>query len=205
MWLSKLASLKRLAFTGALGLSLALGTSGCSEPAGFNNTDITGSALSAPFELRNLAGDEVTLTSYQGKVVAMFFGYTHCPDVCPITLSQWAQVKNELGPDGDKLQVLFVSVDQARDTPELLKQYVPQFDPSFDALIGTDDELKPLLKGLRVYSAKVDGDKPSDYLMDHSSSTYVFDQRGQLRLLVRHDSDTKALIDDVKLLIAQGS
>lgn len=208
MWLFKvnsgLKSTMRRLTIGAVFAVGAVFASGCSEPASFNNTDITGSALSAPFELTNLAGEKVTLTSYQGKVVAMFFGYTHCPDVCPITLSQWAQVKDELGPDGDKLKVLFVSVDQARDTPELLKQFVPQFNPDFDALIGTDAELTPLLKGLRVYSAKVDGDNPNNYLMDHSSSSYVFDQRGQLRLLVRHNSETQPLVQDIKLLIAQG-
>lgn len=178
--------------------------SACDQAPKFNNTDVTGSALVAPFELKDLSGTTRTLDSYRGKVVALFFGYTHCPDVCPITLQQLAAVKQELGDEGDQFQVLFVSVDPERDTPDLLRQYVPQFDPSFDALTGSIGELTPLLKGLRVYHAKVDSsDNPQNYLMDHSSSVYVFDQDGNVRLLVRHNSDTEPLVKDIKTLLSE--
>jgi protein SCO1 len=171
-------------------------------PATFTNTDITGSALVANFKLKDLSGIERTRESYKGKVVAMFFGYTHCPDVCPITMQQWSEVKAKLGKKGDKLQVLFVSVDPERDTPELLRGYVPQFDPSFDALTATSfDELKPLLAGLRVYAAKVEGKTTDNYLVDHTSASYVFDQQGRARLLVRHNADSAPVVSDVEQIL----
>lgn len=194
-------NLKGLNFIGLILAALFL--SACDQAPKFNNTDVTGSALVAPFELKDLSGATRTMESYQGKVVAMFFGYTNCPDVCPITLQQLAAVKQDLGDDSDKLQVLFVSVDPERDTPELLREYVPQFDPSFDALTGSIEELTPLLKGLRVYHAKVDSDNPQSYLMDHSSSIYVFDPNGNVRLLVRHNSDTAPLAQDIKTLLSE--
>lgn len=171
-------------------------------PASFINTDITGSALVANFKLKDLSGTERTMESYQGKVVAMFFGYTHCPDVCPITMQQWNEVKAKLGEKGDNLQVLFVSVDPERDTPELLKKYVPQFNPTFDALTAqSSDELKPLLAGLRVFAGKVEGSSPDNYLMDHTSASYVFDQQGRARLLVRHNADSAPVVSDVEQIL----
>jgi len=167
-------------------------------PAAFVNTDITGSSLVADFKLKDLSGTERTMESYKGQVVAMFFGYTHCPDVCPITMQQWNEVKAKLGEKGDKLQVLFVSIDPERDTPELLRKYVPQFNPSFDALTASSlDELKPLLTGLRVFAGKVEGSSPENYLMDHTSASYVFDQQGRARLLVRHNADSAPVVSDV--------
>lgn len=193
--------LRRACTTGALAVAL-LALASCDSKPEFKSTDITGASLSAPFELKDLEGQTRTLASYKGKVVAMFFGYTHCPDVCPTTLAEWAQVKQKLGSKGDKLQVLFVSVDPERDTPELLKQYVPKFDPSFDALTGTEDQLKPLLAGLKVYAAKVQqSDKPGDYLMDHSASSYVFDQTGAIRLLVRYNTPAKDVASDVEQIL----
>ena len=171
-------------------------------PASFINTDITGSALVANFKLKDLSGTERTMESYKGKVVAMFFGYTHCPDVCPITMQQWNEVKAKLGGKGDNLQVLFVSIDPERDTPELLRKYVPQFNPSFDALTASSlDELKPLLTGLRVFAGKVEGSSPENYLMDHTSASYVFDQQGRARLLVRHNADSAPVVSDVEQIL----
>ena len=171
-------------------------------PASFINTDITGSSLVANFKLKDLSGTERTMESYKGKVVAMFFGYTHCPDVCPITMQQWSEVKAKLGEKGDNLQVLFVSVDPERDTPELLKKYVPQFNPTFDALTAeSSEELKPLLAGLRVYAGKGEGSRPDNYLMDHTSASYVFDQQGRARLLVRHNADSAPVVSDVEQIL----
>ena len=186
-----------LAF-GAVALLSACNTG----PASFTNTDITGSSLVANFKLKDLSGTERTMESYKGKVVAMFFGYTHCPDVCPITMQQWSEVKAKLGEKGDNLQVLFVSVDPERDTPELLKKYVPQFNPTFDALTAeSSEELKPLLAGLRVYAGKVEGSRPDNYLMDHTSASYVFDQQGRARLLVRHNADSAPVVSDVEQIL----
>jgi protein SCO1/2 len=171
-------------------------------PASFINTDITGSALVAHFKLKDLSGTERTMESYRGKVVAMFFGYTHCPDVCPITMQQWSEVKAQLGKKGDNLQVLFVSVDPERDTPELLRQYVPKFNSSFDALTASSaEELKPLLAGLRVYSSQVKGNSPENYLVDHTAASFVFDQQGRVRLLIRYNADLAPMISDVEQIL----
>lgn len=177
--------------------------SACSTgPANFINTDITGSALVANFKLKDLSGTERTMESYKGKVVAMFFGYTHCPDVCPITMQQWSEVKAKLGEKGDNLQVLFVSVDPERDTPELLRGYVPQFNPTFDALTAASlEDLNPLLAGLRVYAGKVEGSSPDNYLMDHTAASYVFDQQGRARLLIRHNADSAPVVSDVEQIL----
>lgn len=196
-----LTNLPSRVFLFVLFLLVAFVLSGCQKQS-FHNTDITGSALEAPFKLTDLSGQARTLESYRGKVLVMFFGYTHCPDVCPITLQQLAEVKSNLGNDAEKLEVVFVSVDPERDTPELLKNYVPQFDPDFNALTGPMSELKPLLEGMRVYHAKADaGTDSENYLVDHSTSSYVFDPKGNLRLLVRHNSDTEKLTEDIQTLI----
>lgn len=189
-----------------LGASIALlALPGCNlGPAQFVNTDITGSALVANFTLKDLQGETRTMESYKGKVVAMFFGYTHCPDVCPVTLQQWAEVKAKLGNKGENLQVIFVSVDPDRDTPELLRNYVPRFDSTFQALTGTEAEIKPLLAGLRVFAAKVPNDKndpAKGYLMDHTAASFVFDQQGRTRLLVRHNADTGPVLNDVAQIL----
>lgn len=193
---------KRAVAFGLMTLVLSAGLlQGCDYKPKFTNTDITGSALTAPFQLKDLSGEVRTLDSYKGKVVAMFFGYTHCPDVCPVTMQQWSQIRQALGDEGKDLQVIFVSVDPKRDTPELLRNYVPKFDSSFQALTGTEEELQPLLKGLRVFSQKVDGKVEGQYLMDHSTTSYVFDKTGALRLLVRHNADIEPVVKDVKQLL----
>ncbi len=170
----------------------------------FTNTDITGSDLVANFKLKDLSGTERTMESYKGKVVALFFGYTHCPDVCPTTLQYWSEVKARLADKGKNLQVLFVSVDPERDTPELLRKYVPQFNSTFNALTAQSaDELKPLLAGLHIFAAKTQVNGSQNYLMDHTSATYVFDQQGRPRLLVRLQTDHAAVVDDIKQILAE--
>ena len=157
-------------------------------------------AIGGPFQLTDQAGQAVTEKNLQGRPTLIFFGFTHCPDVCPVTMQQWAQVRQALGDDGKDLQVIFVSVDPKRDTPGLLRNYVPKFDKSFQALTGTEEELQPLLKGLRVFSQKVDGKIEGQYLMDHSTTSYVFDKMGALRLLVRHNADIEPVVKDLKQL-----
>ena len=117
-------------------------------------------------------------------------------------MQQWSEVKANLGEKGDKLQVLFVSVDPERDTPELLRNYVPQFNPTFDALTASSfDELKPLLAGLRVFANKVEGKTEGNYLMDHTSASYVFDQQVRARLLVRHNAEYAPVLRDVQKIL----
>lgn len=191
------------------GIALAAIVSACdTSSTRFVNTDISNSDLTAPFRLTDLQGHVRTLESYRGKVVVMFFGYTHCPDVCPITLHQWAEVKSRLGEQGKNLQVIFVSVDPARDTPELLSLYVPRFDATFQALHGSEADLQPLLKGLKVLVSKVktnEGKPNESYTVDHTAASFVFDQQGKPRLLIRHQAEIAPVVKDISVLLAQKS
>lgn len=168
----------------------------------FRGIDITGADYAKDFKLVDFAGQPRSLADFRGKVVAVFFGYTQCPDVCPTTLTEMVQVKQLLGTDADKLQVLFVSVDPERDTAEVLKAYVGNFDPSFLALYAaTPEKLAELAKDFKVYYKKVDGKTPTSYTMDHTAATYLYDPQGRLRLYSRYGSGAQAMADDVKLLI----
>jgi protein SCO1/2 len=168
----------------------------------FVNTDITGSDIGRDFELTDHTGKRRTLADYRGKVVALFFGFAQCPDVCPTTLSDLAQVKKDLGADGDKFQVLFITLDPERDTQEVLASFVPAFDPSFVALRGSREEINKVAKDFKVFAQKVAGKDSGNYTIDHTAATYVYDTQGRVRLFVRH-GQTLSLIADVKQLIAE--
>jgi protein SCO1 len=133
--------------------------------------------------------------------VVVFFGFTQCPDVCPTSMSELAQVRQMLGPDGDRLQGLFVSVDPERDTPEIMKAYMASFDPTFLALYAKPDELPEVAKHFKIYYKKVPGSTPETYTMDHSAGSYIFDPSGRVRLYSRYGSGAQALADDVKKLL----
>jgi protein SCO1 len=176
--------------------------SACSEqkPA-FAAIDVTGANYAKTFELTDHNGQVRHLTDFAGKIVVMFFGYTQCPDVCPTSMAELAEVKKALGKDGDKLQGLFVTVDPERDKPEMLKAYMANFDPTFLALTTTPEKLAELAKDYKVYYKKVDGKTPTSYTMDHSAGSYVYDTKGQLRLFTRYGSGPAALAADIKLLL----
>ena len=167
----------------------------------FVNTDITGSDIGRDFELTDHTGKRRTLADYRGKVVALFFGFAQCPDICPTTLADLAQVKKDLGADGDKFQVLFITVDPERDTQEVLAGFVPAFDSSFVALRGDKAEIDKVTKDFKVFAQKVAGKDSGNYTIDHTAATYVYDTQGRVRLFVRH-GQTLSLIADVKQLIA---
>jgi protein SCO1/2 len=167
----------------------------------FVNTDITGSDIGRDFELTDHTGKRRTLADYRGKVVALFFGFAQCPDICPTTLSDLAQVKQQLGVDGDKFQVLFITVDPERDTQEVLAGFVPAFDSSFVALRGDKAEIDKVTKDFKVFAQKVAGKDGGNYTIDHTAATYIYDTQGRIRLFVRH-GQTLSLIVDVKQLIA---
>ena len=176
--------------------------SGCSDtkPA-FASIDLTGADYAKNFELTDQNGVVRRLTDFKGKVVVMFFGYTQCPDVCPTSMVELAEVKKLLGKDGERLQALFVTVDPARDTPEVLKGYMGSFDPTFLALYATTpDKLMELAKDYKVYYKKVDGSSSTSYTMDHSAGSYVYDTQGQLRLFTRYGTGPKVLADDIAQL-----
>ena len=168
----------------------------------FRGIDITGADYAQGFQLTDFDGKPRSLADFKGKVVVVFFGYTQCPDVCPTTMGEMAQVKKLLGPEGDKLQVLFISIDPERDTPEVLKAYMASFDPGFLGLYAASpDALAQLAKDFKVYYKKVDGKTPTSYTMDHTAASFVYDPQGRLRLYSRYGSGAEAMADDVRLLL----
>jgi len=182
-------------------LVMAFGIAGCDSAAPkFNNADITGAEYARDFALTDHDGKPRTLADFRGKVVTVFFGFTHCPDVCPTTLSEMKLVLNELGADASRVQVLFVTVDPERDTPEILKQYVPSFDPGFLGLYGDAKATAEVARNFKVFYQKVPGAKPDTYTVDHTAASYVFDPQGRLRLFVRHGK-LQPLVSDLRLLL----
>ena len=170
----------------------------------FKNTDITGADYGKDFTLTDHTGKTRTLADFRGKVVVVFFGYTRCPDVCPTTLADLKTAKELLGEDGKRLQVLFVTVDPERDTPQLLAKYVPAFDPSFLGLYGDASATARAAKEFKVFYQKAPGKAPGSYTMDHTSGSYVFDPQGRLRLLVRQGNVPNLVSDFKTLLSAKG-
>jgi protein SCO1 len=176
--------------------------SGCSEQKPqFKSVDVTGADYSQNFALPDQFGKTRTMADFKGKVVVVFFGFAQCPDVCPTTMAELAEIKKMLGKDGDKLQGIFITVDPERDTPEVLKAYMANFDPSFIALRGSLEQTAATAKHFKTYYKKVEGKTPGSYTMDHSAGSYVFDPQGNVRLYTRYGSGVVALADDVKLLL----
>ena len=171
------------------------------EKPNFQSIDLTGADYAKGFSLTDQNGQQRSLKDFSGKVVVVFFGFTQCPDVCPTTMVELAQVKKSLGANGDKLQVVLISVDPERDTPEILKAYMTNFDPSFLALRPTLPELAAVAKEFKIYYKKVEGSAPGSYSMDHTAGSYVFDGKGHIRLFTRYGSGTDLLVSDVRQLI----
>lgn len=184
--------------------TLGIGTfSACSpKSVQFHGVDVTGADYATGFELVDHNGQIRRLTDFAGKVVIVFFGYTQCPDVCPTSMVEMAEVKKLLGKDGDKLQGIFITVDPERDTAELLKAYMGNFDPSFLALVPTPAQLPALAKHFKVYYKRVEGSVPGSYSMDHSAGNYMYDPQGRLRLYGRYGSGAAALAEDARLLLS---
>ena len=183
--------------------TLLLILTACSPKPEFKNIDITGgTAFGKDFSLVDPDGKVRTLADFKGKVVMMFFGYTQCPDVCPTTLTEMQQVMTILGPQSDKVQVLFVTVDPQRDTATILKQYVPAFDPRFLGLRPADDAaLEKVAKDFKIYYKKVPGVSSGSYTMDHTAGSYAFDPDGRLRLYIKHAQGPETLAHDLKELL----
>jgi len=187
---------------GAISISAGGLFSACSKSAPeFRGVDITGADYARDFALPDQDGQMRSLKDFAGKVVVVFFGYTQCPDVCPTTLQEIVQVKQALGADGDRLQAIFVTVDPERDTPEMLKAYMGNFDPTFIALRGSDAQTAAIAKDFKIYYKKVDGQTPTSYTMDHSAGSYIFDPAGRLRIYSRYGSGPDAVAADVRSLL----
>ncbi|KCB44587.1 SCO family protein [Bordetella hinzii] len=173
----------------------------CGEtPPPFKGSDITGTQLGKNMALTDMNGQPRTLKDFAGKVTVVFFGFTQCPDVCPTSLAEMAQVMQALGPDADRVQVLLVTVDPERDTPEILKQYVTSFDKRFLALTGTPDQLRQAAASFKAYYAKVPT-KDGGYTMDHTAAFYLIDGKGESRVLANNTLGAQALANDIKLLV----
>ncbi|TNF58670.1 MAG: SCO family protein [Burkholderiales bacterium] len=175
----------------------------CEKAAqGFAGIDITGADYATGFNLTDHHGQPRTLADFRGKVVVIFFGFTQCPDVCPTSMTEMAQARQLLGADGERLQGLFISIDPERDTPEIMREYMAAFDPSFLALYSAPGELPALAKQFRIYYRKVPGATPTSYTMDHTAGSYVYDPQGRVRLYHRYGTGAQALADDVRKLLA---
>ena len=181
---------------------LAAALAACTpEGPKFRSTDVTGADFGRTLALNGHDGKPHTLAEFGGKAVVVFFGFTHCPDVCPTTLADMAGVLKKLGGDAERVQVLFVTVDPERDTREVLAQYVPAFDKRFLGLYGDAEATQRTAKEFRIFFARSPGAAPGAYTMDHSAQSFVYDPRGRLRLIVRPDRIALDLAEDLRTLL----
>jgi protein SCO1 len=173
----------------------------CADKPSFRNTDITGAEFAREFALTDHDGKARTLADFKDKAVVVFFGFTQCPDVCPTTLAEMTEVLKLLGADSKRVQVLFITIDPERDTPDLLRKYVPAFHPSFLGLTGSNEAIAKVAKEFKVFYQKSVGKTPGSYTMDHTANSYVFDPQGRVRLVVKHGLGAEPLVQDLKQLL----
>lgn len=191
----------------ALAALAALALAGCQKASpdkpAFKGVELTGADYARTLNLTDQDGRARSLADFKGKVLVVFFGYTQCPDVCPTTMAEVAEVKRSLGADGDKVQGIFVTVDPERDTAALLKAYLASFDPSFVGLRGSEEQTKAVAKEFKVFFAKVPGKTPETYTMDHTAASFIFDPEGRVRVYARYGAGAEPLAHDIKLLLAE--
>ncbi len=182
-------------------LSSLFGLAGCTDqPAAFRGSDISGTKLGQQWKLTDMNGQARDQSSFVGKVQLVFFGFAQCPDVCPTSLSELSEAMKLLGPDADRVQVLLVTVDPERDTPDLLRQYLSAFDPRFMGLTGTPEQVRQAASSFKAFYSKVP--RPGgDYTMDHSASFYLLDRNGEARVLLSNNMGAAAIAHDIKALL----
>lgn len=174
-----------------------------SPPAhGFNGSDITGADFGRDFSLADSDGRTRRLADFRGKVVLVFFGFTQCPDVCPTELARLADLRQRLGADADKVQVVFITLDPERDTAELVRNYARAFDASFEGLRGDPGTTAATAKEFRIFYQKVPGSAPDRYSLNHSTNIYAYDPAGRLRLLLQGALTPEQMVADLRALIA---
>ncbi len=181
----------------------------CSPPQGgvekpdskFTSTDITGADFPKPLTLADHTGKLRTMSDFKGKAVVLFFGYTHCPDVCPTTMSDLKSAMKLLGNKADEVQVIFVTVDPQRDTQAVLAQFVPSFDKRFIGMRGSLQETAETLGNFKIFYSKVDGKTSTDYTIDHSAGMYTFDKEGKIRLYMAYGMKPAAIASDISKLL----
>lgn len=177
---------------------------GPSKRADFKGTDITGADFGHHLEMTDHNGVHRTLTDFRGKLVVLFFGYTHCPDVCPTTLSDMNAAFKLMTPNETRqVQVLFVTVDPERDTPTVLKEYVPYFNSNFLGLYGTSEETAAAAKEFHIHYSKHAEPGGMAYLVDHTAGSYVLDREGRLRLYQPYGQPPADIAHDLKLLLQE--
>ena len=174
---------------------------GCDGGPKFKSTDITGAPYGKALELADTQGKARHLEDFRGKAVVLFFGFTRCPDVCPTTLAEMAAALKALGPEAERVQVLFVTLDPERDTGKALADYVGAFDPRFIALRGDEAATQRVAKDFKIFYEK--RKQGETYTIDHSAQAYVLDPQGRLRLLVRHDRIGQDLAPDLRTLLKE--
>ena len=167
----------------------------------FNATDITGAEFAKALSLTDHTGKQRSLSDFKGKVVALFFGYTHCPDVCPTTMFDLKNAMKLLGDQSNQVQVLFITVDPQRDTQDVLAQFVPAFDARFIGLRGSLQQTAETLGNFKVFYSKVEGKNKDDYTVDHSAGIYVFDKAGKVRLYMNYGEKAADMASDFRKLL----
>ncbi|WP_322995960.1 SCO family protein [Castellaniella sp.] len=204
MSISSFPITRRTVLAGAIA-TLSLVLTGCSPstatPLPFEGNDISDSGLGRDLSMVDTQGQTRTLADYQGKILLIFFGYTQCPDVCPTAMAQAAQALELLGAQASNVQVIMISVDPARDTPEILDAYVGAFDPSFVALTGTPEQLEKTARSFKAFYAKEPGPTPQQYAMNHSAAFYLLDQDGNARALLGPSLTPEDMAHDIRLLL----
>jgi len=191
-----------LGFAAASACVLALAACGKSDSSvAFKGSDISGTQLGKGLALNDHNGQPRTLKDFAGKVMVVFFGFTQCPDICPTSLAQLAQVMQTLGDDAQRVQVLLITVDPERDTPEVLKEYVTAFDPRFLGLTGMPEQIRQAAASFKAYFAKVP--KDDSYSMDHTAAFYIFDGQGESRVLVNNTAPIADIVHDIRALLGK--
>ncbi len=198
-------AIKSVAVLAIITPATALFTACTEKKPEFKAVDITGADYAKDFAadgaMLDHNGKPRSIKDFAGKVVVLFFGYTQCPDVCPTSMAELAEVKKLLGKDGDKLQGLFITIDPERDTAEVLKAYMTNFDPTFLAMRTTPEKLAVVAKDFKTYYKKSPGKTETSYTMDHSAGSFVYDTQGKVRLYTRYGSGAAALASDIALLL----